>query len=201
MLMVFLVSCTTNGVLDPTQTEIPAATLTPTFEPTDVVLTLEESADMVVQALAEKDLETVAEFVHPEMGVRFSPYSYILEEHQVFMPEALPILMDLDAVYTWGSYDGTGDPIELTFIDYYEEFVYSADFVNAEEVAINERIGQGNTLENIDAFYPGSSFVEYHFSGFDEQYGGMDWESLRLVFIEEDGRWLLVGIVHDQWTI
>jgi len=43
MLMVFLVSCTTNGVLDPTQTEIPAATLTPTLEPTDVVLTLEES--------------------------------------------------------------------------------------------------------------------------------------------------------------
>jgi hypothetical protein len=43
--------------------------------------------------------------------------------------------------------------------------------------------------------------VEYHFSGFVEDYGGMDWVSLRLVFIEEEGSWFLVGIVHDQWTI
>jgi len=200
MLMAFLVSCTDNAVLEPTQTEVPAATLTPKLEPTDVP-SLEETADRVVHALAAKDLETVAEFVHPEMGVRFSPYSYILEEHKVFMPEALPILMDLDAVYTWGSYDGTGDAIELTFSDYYEAFVYSADFVNAEQVAVNDQIGQGNTINNIEEFYPGSSFVEYHFSGFDEQYGGMDRESLRLVFIEENGRWFLVGIVHDQWTI
>ena len=63
------------------------------------------------------------------------------------------------------------------------------------------RIGQGNSLNNIREFYPGSYFVEYHFSGFDPQYAGMDWQSLRLVFLEEDGVWLLVGIVHDQWTI
>jgi hypothetical protein len=29
----------------------------------------------------------------------------------------------------------------------------------------------------------------------------MDWESLRLVFVQEDGAWWLVGIVHDEWTI
>lgn len=201
VLMVFLVSCTSNAVLETTQTEIPTATNTPTPEPTDVVLTLEEMADIVVQALADKDLEAVAEFVHPEKGVRFSPYGYVMDEHQVFMPEVLPMLKDLDAVFTWGSYDGTGDPIELTFKDYYEEFIYSADFINAEEVAVNERVEQGNTINNIDEFFPGSSFVEYHFSGFDEQYGGMDWESLRLVFIEDNGQWFLVGIIHDQWTI
>jgi hypothetical protein len=43
--------------------------------------------------------------------------------------------------------------------------------------------------------------MEYHFSGFEAQYEGMDWESLRLVFIQEDSTWYLVGIVHDEWTI
>ena len=174
----------------PTQTEI-----SPTL------LTLEEAAEKVVDALAEKDLAAVAEFVHPEQGVRFSPYTYVEESHQVFAAGELIGLVGSDETYLWGYFDGTGDPIELTFDDYYERFIYSADFANPEAMAVNEELGFGNTINNIADFYPGSSFVEFHFSGFVEDYGGMDWVSLRLVFIEEDGSWFLVGIVHDQWTI
>jgi len=162
---------------------------------------LEETAERVITALAEKDLVTVAEFAHPEMGVRFSPYTYVREDHLVFTPEELTGLVGSDQVRMWGHYDGTGDPIELTFDEYFHEFVYSADFANPEEVAIDEELGWSNMINNITEFYPGSSFVEYHFSGFEEQYQGMDWESLRLVFIQEEGTWYLVGIVHDQWTI
>jgi hypothetical protein len=185
-----------NGAVDPT----PALTSTSTPRPTQPP-TFEENATQVIQALSEKDLAAVAQFVHPEMGVRFSPYTYVREEHQVFMPGELMDLSVSTEIYTWGQYDGTGEPIELTFDEYYDEFVYSADFANPEEMALNERIGQGNTVNNIEDFYPESSFVEYHFSGFEEKYGGMDWESLRLVFVQEDGTWYLVGIVHDEWTI
>lgn len=177
----------------PTTTAIPA---TPTPEP----LTLEQAAEQVINALADRNLETVASFVHPQQGLRFSPYAFVQEEHQVFAAEELAGLLDSDAVYAWGQYDGTGDPIELTFEEYYEEFVYSADFANAEQVAVNERLGQGNTINNIPDFYPESSFVEYYIPG-TEEYGGMDWESLRLVFLQEGDTWVLVGIVHDQWTI
>jgi hypothetical protein len=62
-------------------------------------------------------------------------------------------------------------------------------------------IGKGNTLENIHEVYPDGVFVEFHFTGFNEQYDGMDWKSLRLVFEQDGGSWRLVGIVHDQWTI
>jgi len=162
---------------------------------------LETAAAQVINALAEKDMQSVADFVHPEMGVRFSPYGFVREEHQVFMPGELAALVGSEQVYTWGAYDGTGDPIDLTFDAFYQEFVYSSDFANPEQMAVNERLGQGNTINNIGEFYPGSSFVEYHFSGFEEQYEGMDWESLRLVFVQEGGSWWLVGIVHDEWTI
>jgi len=162
---------------------------------------LRGTAELVINALAEEDMEMVANFVHPERGVRFSPYAFIREEHQVFMPGDLTVLEDSEEVYTWGNYDGTGEPIALEFEEYYEEFVYSADFADPEQMAVNERLGQGNTINNIDEFYPEASFVEYHFSGFEEEFEGMDWESLRLVFVEEDGAWWLVGIVHDEWTI
>ncbi len=162
---------------------------------------LETAAAQVINALAVKDMAALVEIVHPEMGLRFSPYGFVREEHQVFMPGELASLVGSDQVYTWGAYDGTGDPIELTFDDYYQEFVYSSNFTNPEQMAVNERLGQGNSINNIGEFYPGTSFVEYHFSGFDEQYEGMDWESLRLVFVQEDGAWWLVGIVHDEWTI
>lgn len=161
---------------------------------------LEDDAAQVIQALAVKDMERVAEFVHPVMGVRFSPYAFVHEDHQVFMPDELPGLIGSGEVYVWGAYDGSGASIELTFDAYFDQFVYSSDFANPEQIGMNERISQGNSINNIAAFYPGSFFVEYHFSGFDAQYEGMDWQSLRLVFLQEGDAWYLAGIVHDQWT-
>jgi hypothetical protein len=182
-----------------TETQSPATAYP--IETESPAVDLETAAAQVINALAEKDMAKVANYVQPEMGVRFSPYGFVREEHQVFMPGELAALVGSEQAYTWGAYDGTGDPIELTFDAYYQEFVYSSDFANPEQMGVNERIGQGNTINNIGEFYPGSSFVEYHFSGFDEEYEGMDWESLRLVFVQEDGTWWLVGIVHDEWTI
>lgn len=199
-MMFLLTACTMSQVLDESPPEDPNVILTSPTAPT-VTLTLEETANQVINALAEMDLKLVAKIVHPEMGVRFSPYAFVQEDHLVFSSEILPGLVETDAPFLWGFYDGTGDPIELTFEEYSDKFVYSADFANPEETAIDERIGQGNSINNIDEFYPGSSFVEYHFSGFEKQYEGMDWESLRLVFVQEDGVWFLVGIVHDEWTI
>ncbi|MDY6874121.1 MAG: hypothetical protein SVR81_09190 [Chloroflexota bacterium] len=187
---------TETETASPTETGIATETETPTE-----VMSLEATADLAVTALAEKDLAALADLVHPEMGVRFSPYAYVEEEQLVFMADQLPGLLGSDEVYHWGVYDGSGQPIDLTFSEYYDQFVYSLDLNNADETAVNERLGQGNSLNNIDEFYPDSSFVEYYINGIDPQYDGMDWQSLRLVFKQESDRWLLIGIVHDEWTI
>lgn len=209
--VVFLMSCSLTELISPvptaiatpTETAAPIPAQTPTLTVTadlTMVATVEEAADVVITALAEEALETVSAFVHPTMAVRFTPYAYVMEEDLVFTAEELPGLLESDVVYTWGSYDGTGDPIELTFRDYYDKFIYSADFLNPDEIGVNVRIGQGNSLDNIAEFYENSTYVEYYLNG-TEEYAGMDWQSLRLVFTLEDGRWFLIGIVHDQWTI
>jgi hypothetical protein len=89
----------------------------------------------------------------------------------------------------------------MTFQDYYARFVYDVDFAQPEVVGFDETVGRGNTINNIATVYPLAVTVEYHFEGFDPQYAGLDWRSLRLVLEEYGGDWVVVGIVHDEWTI
>ena len=200
LMIMFLTACGSPPANVPT-TSAPVEPLPSPGSPTPPGLRLEDIAAGAITALACQDLATLARWVHPELGLRFSPYAYVREDDLVFLPGELPELWAGEQVFNWGFYDGSGEPIALTFKNYFLRFVYSADFAHAEKTAINQRIGEGNSLNNIAAFYPGSVFVEYHFSSFDPQYAGMDWQSLRLVFLQIDGQWWLVGIVHDEWTI
>ena len=56
-------------------------------------------------------------------------------------------------------------------------------------------------LENQFEVYDNPIIVEYYFPGFNPEYEGMDWKSLRLVFEQYEDNWYLVGIIHNQWTI
>jgi serine/threonine protein kinase len=155
----------------------------------------------VLYALRDANFGILSDFVHPKKGVRFSPYSFVeLQDVVLFADNIKQVPFD-NRSFLWGSYDGTGYPIQLRFSEYYKRFIYSNDFVHADRVGYNESIGEGATINNAFDFYPNSIIVEYYFMGFDPQYGGMDWESLRLVFEKEDDTWYIIGIIHDCWTI
>ncbi|EMI10493.1 hypothetical protein [Anoxybacillus gonensis] len=155
----------------------------------------------VVTALKNKDMNTLASYVHSTAGVRFSPYGHVDVQNDLqFSASQLPSLWASTQVYQWGVYDGSGDPIQFTFQDYFDRFVYDVDFANPHMIGNNVVVGTGNMINNIQQAYPNGSFIEFHFTGFDPQYSGMDWRSLRLVFEQENGQWKLVGIIHDEWT-
>ena len=159
-------------------------------------------ANEVLLLLHNKDLDKLAAYIHPDKGVRFSPYAYIEPQKDlIFTAEQIKNAFSDQKEYTWGNYDGTGEPIKLTFKDYFHKFIYDAEFINAKEISYNHPLGKGNTINNAAEIYPNANIVEYHFPGIDPKYEGMDWRSLRLVFEEKDSNWYLVGIVHDQWTI
>ncbi len=156
----------------------------------------------VAQSLADQDMTVFSSYVHPTLGVRFTPYSYVDPAVDLSYPStAFAALITDPTAYTWGAFDGSGDPINYTFADYLDNFVYDEDYVNPDLVGVNTFIGTGNTTNNITTIYPTASFVEFHFTGFDTQYDGMDWTSLILVFENVSGNWKLVGVVHNQWTI
>jgi len=159
-----------------------------------------DRAAQVVEALKDKDMAALASYVSPQKGLRFSPYAAIQETYRIFTADQVIGLSSDHTNYTWGAYSGTGETIELPFIDYYAKFIYDVDFANAPQLSLNHRLGVSTTLDNSAEFYPGAMIVEYYFPGFDPTLEGMDWRSLRLAFMQENGSWYLVGIIHDQWT-
>jgi len=155
-----------------------------------------------VHLIRNEDYEALGEMVHPEQDVRFSPYGYVnVEQDLTFSGRQFALLASDTQDYLWGSYDGSGEPIEMGFQEYFRTFVFPADFTAPHMIGVNRIIGTGNSLINLDEVYPDASFVEFHFTGFNPEYDGLDWRSLRLVFQPLEGQWKLVGIVSDQWTI
>ncbi|MDF2699801.1 MAG: hypothetical protein K0Q49_1357 [Haloplasmataceae bacterium] len=156
----------------------------------------------VVELLKSKDFASLSQYVHPTKGVRFSPFSHInLDKDLVFNSDDVALLFDNNKVYTWGEYSGSGAPIELTFVDYYNDFIYDLDFSNPNLIGNNIILGKGNMNNNIKEAYPNSQFVEFHFPGIDPEAQGMDWRSLRIVLEKLNNTWYVVGVVHDEWTI
>ena len=150
----------------------------------------------------EQAVEALAALVHPEKGVTLTPYSTVEPScDRNLLPAQLVLLPEDDIPYVWGIEDGTGAPIELTGREYFERYVFNADYTAAPETAVDTVLMQGNALENVASAYPEGRFVEYHFPGLDEQMAGYDWCSLKLVFECYQGDWYLVGLVHSEWTV
>lgn len=162
-----------------------------------------EAASTVVRALKNKDMDQLAAWTHADKGVRFSPYGYVdTKRDQVFKREEIEGLLKDKQQRVWGEFAGKGDEIKMTYAEYHDRFVYDADFETKAEIGLNQTLGQGTTLNNLQEVYPPETydFVEYYIDGVDPDAQGMDWRSLRLVFEKIGEDRALVGIVHDQWT-
>lgn len=156
----------------------------------------------VIEIIKNKDMTNLSNYIDLNKGLRFTPYFYVdIQNDQVFNAQQVAGLTQDSTIYNWGDYDGSGDPIDLNFNDYYEKFIYDNDFINPHIIGNNVPIGFGNEIDNVSTVYPNARFVEFHFTGFDPQYDGIDWSSLRLVFEKSGSQWYLVGIIHGQWTI
>jgi len=163
---------------------------------------IEEIANTLIDAISNKDFLTTSNFAHPVKGVRFTPYTHVSTDNDVvFDKEEMKIFFDDQDLYRWGYYDGKGDEILLTPSEYFEEFIYTSDFINVEDIGYNEILSSGNMAENQYEVYKNAIVVEYYIPGLNPEYGGADWQSLRLVFELYENDWKLVGIIHNQWTI
>ncbi len=166
-------------------------------------LSLLEAACAVNRALKNKDYAALAAAAHPTKGVTFTPYSSVDPETDLtFTPDQLGNLAQDATVYAWGFVDGRGNLIEMTVTDYLARYVYNADYTQAPQVGVDQVLMKGNALENVAEAYPQGRFVDFCYpNGVNSAEKGMDWCSLKLVFEPGETGWLLVGIVHGEWTV
>lgn len=160
-------------------------------------MNIEELAEQTVQILSDNDLEALSEIAHSD-GVTFAPYGYFTEDSLTFTPEEIANFYETNETYTWGNYDGSGEPIELTYADYQAEFIYNVDYQNESDEVVYEDIeSRGNSLYNFEEFFSDFRAVEFYQAGQDPSVEGLDWSSLILIF--QDNK--LRGVAHGQWTI
>lgn len=164
---------------------------------------IEQHAMIALRALAENNTMQLAGMVHPQKGVRFSPYAFVnTDTDMVFLQQQVAKLAAEVQKYTWGTFDGSGEPITLTYNEYRKKFVTDKDYLNkADSVGYNQIIGRGNSLNNREKVYDKAIIVEYYQNGKNPDFGGMDWGSLALAFEKYNGQWYLTGIMHNSWTI
>lgn len=159
-----------------------------------------EAANTLIKALENKDLSTFANWVHREKGVRFSPYSYVdTASDLVFAQEEINGFLTDTNKKVWRKFPGSDSELELTNAEYYEQFVYNADFKNAK-VSLNQVSGEETSIQNLLEVYPADNhnFVDFYVE--DSSADGRNWASLRLVFEKIGDDHILVGIIHDSWT-
>ena len=156
--------------------------------------------DEILETLKNRDIAAFAQFIHPEKGVLFSMYGYIdPETNKHFSRADFKRYSNTNTKFTWGAKDGTGQALVLSIQDYLTTWVFKKDF-SAAEYYYNVFKGSGNSLNNLKSIYPDAIFTENYIAG-TEEYGGMDWNSLRFVFEKFEGNYYLVAVVNDQWTV
>ena len=155
----------------------------------------------LINVIKKDDYRSVAEVVHPEYGVIFSPYATVnLSVDRCFTKDQVAEFAHDSKMYLWGVYDGSGEPIELTPEKYFERFVFDVDFSTCETFGVDEVIRTGNSLENIDDIFPTARYVDC-FMPDPADPEGWDWRSLRFVFEEYDGTLFLTAIIHSENTM
>jgi hypothetical protein len=197
----FLIAVALVFVTAPTATSKQDQPVKPSITSSEAERVIANRARQVITALKARDIAQFATFVHPRRGVRFSPYASVLpKEDRLIKRSQLASTWASSRRYVWGSYDASGDPIRVTFKNYYRQFIFKRDYSRVKDINYNQVTSHGTTPNNIREIYPNSIAVEYFISGVDPRYDGMDWSSLWLVFEKAGNQWYVVGIVHDQWT-
>lgn len=161
---------------------------------------LKKTNDEILQALKVNFYDVFAKYIHPQKGVRFSMYAFVNKNDDKHFSRAdFEKYYPTKTIFTWGSRDGSGEIYKATIDQYMKNWVFKKDFTKSE-YAYNKFLGSGNSLNNLKDIYPKTNFTENYISG-SEKSSGMDWNALRFVFEEFEGKYYIVAVINDEWTI
>jgi hypothetical protein len=143
-------------------------------------------------------MAALSSLVHPDKGVRFSNYGQVEPGDLVVRANGLEkaLLDPRKRVRT--ARDGADAKVAMTFRAYYDRFVYDREFASARRVSTGDAVSADPDAghRNFREAYRADRLVEFYLPP-----GAKNWERLILAFEKCREEWVLVGIVHDEWTI
>ena len=162
---------------------------------------LTEAALDTAAYLKNNDFEALAETVHPDYGVVFSPIATVnLASNLSFTARQVESFGSGTDKLIWGVRPDSGEPISMTVGEYFTRYVTNRDYTCAPVVTVNYTLRVGNARENVTDIFPGASFVDLCYPGTAEaEY--TDWSILRLVFEPYGEELRLAAVIHSEATV
>ena len=158
-------------------------------------------ANELLPLLEDKEYTALAELIDEERGLTLTAYSTVNDSDNTLFASALASTKLGGTLQLWGFWDGSGELMELSTDEYWDRFVWNADYNHADEIGVNRIVRAGNAVENLEQAYPECLFVDYYLHSTQGYNDETDWGSLKLVFRNCGGQWRLTAIVHGEWTL
>lgn len=161
---------------------------------------LEQRANAILQSLDERDMATFADYVHEEKGLLLSPYLSVSDSTVHFSRPEIATLLDDEASYLFG-YGEANTEIRITTAEYFEQHLQVERFFEADKVFVDTASSESDPTNYLRSVFPDAKVVEFYTSG-TEQYSGLDWRSLHMVFEQEEasGEWRLIALINNLFT-
>lgn len=166
-------------------------------------LSLKESANEVLKALASYSFDDLIPFTTEKKEIIFSPYlTFTKEDAACLSPQALKENKANNAVLYWGIQDGTGDEINMTVENYFKRYVNRGDYLSKEAEIIENGIKiEGNSINVISDIFPNAEYISYYLPHDENDAAEMSWKTIVLVFERVNNELKLNAVVNHEWTI
>lgn len=157
------------------------------------------TACSVLRVIQNRNYKALSAYVDPVQGLTFTTFSTVDRGVDLTFTRSQVAGFAKDiSKYTWGVVPGSGEVLSMTPEEYFNSYVFNVDYTQATRIGVDRLNITGNALENVAEAYPTCRFVEFTYPGSGQ---GQDWCSLKLVFSHDQSMWMLVGIIHGQWTV
>jgi len=154
----------------------------------------------LLQFLKTKNYEKFATYIHPEKGVTFSMYAFVNSaSDRCFTKKEFLYFISSPADFTWGEKNASGELYRETLQNYLSNWVWKKDFSTAS-YELNGTMSRGNSQDNSKQIYPECDITVNFLSG-TKEFSEMDWQTLGFVFEEFYGKYYLIAVINDQWTV
>jgi hypothetical protein len=148
-----------------------------------------------VHAIADRNIATLATLIHPARGVILSEKPIFGTESRHYTRQNLPVVYKQSHDLLWGHDDAKGDPIRKSLYSYFNGLIPSLSGLTS----INK---ESDPYHHFD-LRPFSKVVGYSLRWVKPHSAtrDYDWHGMVIVLARYRGRWYVVGLLRDYWTI
>jgi hypothetical protein len=148
-----------------------------------------------VHAIADGNISALSTLIHPTHGVLLSDKPVFGTESRHYTRRSLPIAYKQSHDLLWGHDDAKGDPIRKSLYNYFDALVPALGGLT--------RVDKETAPYHYFDPKPFAKVVGYSLRWINQHSAtrDYDWRGLVIILAQDHGRWYVVGLLRDYWTI